>query len=265
MSNDPLSFVDTPEPAKTDAPDAPAQVDPPAVDVQPAPVVAIPEPPKVTDPAAQAQPPVQPDPAPRQDHTVPLAKYLDERNEFRDQIRTRDQQIAQLSQRLQAMEKPAQVPDVLQDPEGYARYVHDQAQQSFGAKQDELRVNMSEQMVLSGPQASAYPEALKDFNVAVQSDPFLRQRVASSVHPAQEILNWHRQHKLLNDIGTDPDAWVLRRAAELQQQQGNPALQPTPKPALQVPPPSLGRAPAGPSAATVPVGPGQAFDSLFPG
>ena len=269
MTDDPLSFVDNQQLEPVNPPE-PAKAEPTAVTPEPAAVVANPtEPPKApvppAAPQAQGQPPVQPEPAPQQ-HTVPLAKYLDERNDYRSQISARDQQIAALQQRLQSIEKPVQAPDVLQDPEGYANFIKDQLTQDFSAQHDTLRVRMSEQMVLMSPQAADYPAAKAAFKDAIQQDPFLFQKVNESVHPAQEILNWHRQHKLLNDIGSDPDAWVLRRAAELQQQQAlNPAAQPSPKPALQIPAPSLGRAPAGPSAATAPAGPGQAFDALFSG
>lgn len=268
MTDDPLSFVDNQQPDPVNPPE-PAKADPVAAPPDPAAVVVNPpEPPKAPVPpvAPQAlQPPVQPEPAPQQ-HTVPLAKYLDERNDYRSQIGARDQQIAALQQRLQAMEKPAQPPDVIQDPDGYAKFIKDQLTQDFSAQHDTLRVRMSEQMVLMSPGAADYPAAKEAFKEAIQKDPFLFERVNASVHPAQEILNWHRQHKLLNDIGTDPDAYVRRRYAELTAANpANPAApgQPIPKPALQAPPPSLGRAPAGPSAGTAPVGPGQAFDALF--
>lgn len=265
MTNDPLSFVDTPEPAKADAPDAPAQVDPPAAEPKPAPVVdPKPAAPDTVQAAPQAQPqPVAEQPA-KTDHTVPLPKYLDTYNELREtKARLRD-----LEQQLQAKEKPAQAPDPIQDPDGYAQFIRDQLTQDFTSQNGVLRVQMSEQMVLSGPQGADYPAAREAFAQAIQNDPYLRERVKSSQHPAQEILNWYRQHKLLNDIGTDPDAYVRRRYAELTAADPqNPAaiVPPVTKPAPQIPAPSLTRAPAGPSAATVPVGPGQAFDTLFSG
>lgn len=265
MTDDPLSFVDNqPEPVN---PPEPAKAEPAVV--EPAPVAVVnSEPSKAPEPPALAvQPPVQPEPAPQQ-HTVPLAKYLDERNDYRSQIGARDREIAALQQRLQALEKPAQAPDVLQDPDGYANYIKDQLTQDFSAQHDTLRVRMSEQMVLMSPAAADYPAAKEAFAQAIQQDPHLFHKVNASIHPAQEILNWHRQHKLLSDIGTDPDAYVRRRYAELTAvNPANPAApgQPIPKPALQIPAPSLGRAPAGPSAGTAPVGPGQAFDALFSG
>lgn len=280
MTNDPLSFID--EAPATETLEAPKTPDP--VTSEPAPATGEPardaqgrftapkEPvaaaPAAPDPAPQATPPAPATPAPEQQHTVPLAKYLDERNDLRGQISARDQQLAALQQRLQAFEKPAQVPDVLQDPEGYAKHIREQLTQDFTAQNDTLRVRMSEQMVLMSPQAGDYPAAKEAFRAAIEQDPYLFERVNASVHPAQEILNWHRQHKLLADIGTDPDAYVRRRFAELTAA-GNPpnpaAVQPAPKPAPQIPAPSLGRAPAGPGAGAVPVGSGQAFDALFPG
>lgn len=266
MTNDPLSFVDKQEPAKADAPDAPAQVDPPAADPKPAPVV---DPKPAAPDPAQAAPQAQPQPVaePRQDpqHTVPLPKYLDTYNELRE-VKAQNRE---LQQKLQAMEKPVPVPDPIQDPDGYAQHMKEMLTQDFTTQNNILRVQMSEQMVMSGPQGAEYPAARDAFKEAIQNDPYLRERVKSSQHPAQEILNWYRQHKLLNDIGTDPDAYVRRRYAELTaadpQNPGVVNPPPTIKPAPQIPAPSLTGAPAGPSAGTSPVGPGQAFDTLFSG
>jgi hypothetical protein len=265
MTDDPLSFVDNQQPDPVNPPE-PAKAEPVAAPPDPAAVVANPpEPPKAPDkaPAPQAQQPVA---EPPKDHYFPLAKHLDEKAQWREESRALQGQLRELQQRLQAMEKPAQPPDVIQDPDGYAKFIKDQLTQDFSAQHDTLRVRMSEQMVLMSPGAADYPAAKEAFKEAIQKDPFLFERVNASVHPAQEILNWHRQHKLLNDIGTDPDAYVRRRYAELTAANpANPAApgQPIPKPALQAPPPSLGRAPAGPSAGTAPIGPGQAFDALF--
>jgi hypothetical protein len=262
MTNDPLSFVDNQEPAKADAPAAPAQVDPPAADPKPAPVVDPKPAPDPAQTAPQAQPAAE---QPAKDHTVPLPKYLETFHELRE---TKNR-MRELEQQLQAKEKPAQAPDPLQDPEGYAQFIREQLTQDFTSQNGVLRVQMSEQMVLSGPQGAEYPAAREAFAQAIQNDPYLRERVKSSQHPAQEILNWYRQHKLISEIGSDPDAFVRRRYAELTaadpQNPGVVNPPPTIKPAPQIPAPSLSRAPAGPSAGTTPVGPGQAFDTLFSG
>jgi hypothetical protein len=265
MTNDPLSFVDNQEPAKADAPAAPAQVDPPAADPKLAPVVdpksAAPDPAHAA-PQAQLQPVAE---QPAKDHTVPLPKYLDTYNELRET----KARMRELEQQLQAKEKPAQAPDPLQDPEGYAQFIREQLTQDFTSQNGVLRVQMSEQMVMSGPQAADYTAARDAFKEAIVNDPYLRERVKSSQHPAQEILNWYRQHKLISEIGSDPDAYVRRRYAELTaadpQNPGGVNPPPTIKPAPQIPAPSLSRAPAGPSSRSTPVGPGQAFDSLFSG
>lgn len=261
MTDDPLSFVDNQQPEPVNPPE-PAKVEPAAAPPEPAAVVANPaEPPKAPVPPVAPQAQVQPQSQP--DHTVPLAKYLDSYNEARE-LKRENQRLKQEIQAKNA--PPVQAPDPLQDPEGFRQHMMEEAKRAWEPEVRNSRLLMSEQIARQqfGDEAvTAAMDALEKSN-----DPLAFQKIMNSPHPGGEVVNWHRQHKLLNDIGTDPDAYVRRRYAELTAADpANPAAPglSNPKPALQIPPPSLGRAPAGPSAATVPVGPGQAFDALFSG
>src|SRR5262245_10628712 len=131
MTNDPLSFIDE-APAK-ETPEAPKTPEP--VTIEPAPATSEPardaqgrfsaakdpvaEAPKAPDPAPQAAPPpapATPEPVKTQEHTVPLATYLEAFNGHRDLKR----ENARLRQQLEAKTAPPpQLPDPIQDPDGY--------------------------------------------------------------------------------------------------------------------------------------------------
>ena len=110
-------------------------------------------------------------------------------------------------------------------------------------------------------------EAQQAFLAAVGQNPMLQQQLQGQIHPYDFVVKWHRQHKLMSEIGQDPEAWRKSEAekiraqvlAELQGQGVSPA------PSSQQPPPSVVGRPAAARAGTVPVGGGNAFDNLFKG
>ncbi len=60
----------------------------------------------------------------KKDDTVPLAKYLDDRNRYKAELEQRDLTIKQIQDRLEAFEKKhapkeAEAPDYVEDPQGY--------------------------------------------------------------------------------------------------------------------------------------------------
>lgn len=280
MTTDPLSFIDeapaanepeapqTPEPASSEAPPAtggPARDEQGRFTAPKEPVAAAA--PMAPDPAPQAQTPAPATPAPvePQEHTVPLAKYLESFHEARE-LKRENQRLRQEAQ-TRSSPRP-QAPDPIQDPDGYRQHIMDEVKQGWAPELEKSRLAMSEQMArqqFGEEKVNAAFEALEQAN-----DPFAYQRIMQSAHPAGELVKWHQQKQLLDQIGTDPDAYVRRRYAELNPadpSNPNPAAiaQPSPKPALQIPAPSLGRAPAGPSAGMAPMGEGHAFDALFSG
>jgi hypothetical protein len=110
-------------------------------------------------------------------------------------------------------------------------------------------------------------EARQAFLSAVGQNPMLQQQLQGQIHPYDFVVKWHKQHKLMSEIGQDPEAWRKSEAekiraqvlAELQGQGVQPA------PSSQQPPPSVVGRPAAARAGTVPVGGGNAFDNLFKG
>lgn len=247
MTDDPLAFTEkTEETTQPVAPAAAPAADPVAKPVETSPPAAAP-----TD----------------QGHNVPLPKYLDTYNELRDAKR-------RLQQLEEEQKSKAETPDALLDPEGFAAH----QQQIFEERMWDQRCNLSEVAAKRFYGKEVVDAAFQALQA--QSDPMVGMRIRQAADPWDYIVNWHKREKLLQDIGEDPDAYKARIIAEAaaaaagqsEATNGGPARAPDGKfiaastqQARTVPAASLSRAPSGGKASDVPVGPGQAFDTVFAG
>jgi hypothetical protein len=242
MSDEKLNFLDAEEPA-----------------------AAAPEP---SAPVIEAEKPAAPEPEPQGDgrardpetgRFVPISALLDERDKRQAETRKREDLEAQL-QRYQQPQQPEYVPT---DPSGIIQYaLAEQQRVAFNE-----RLNTSELMARQAFGEDVVTEAQKAFLSAVGQNPMLQQQLQGQIHPYDFVVKWHKQHKLMSEIGQDPEAWRKSEAekiraqvlAELQGQGVSPAR------SSQQPPPSVVGRPAAARAGTVPIGPGNAFDNLFRG
>jgi hypothetical protein len=242
MSDEKLNFLDAEEPA-TPAPEPSA-------------------------PVIEAEKPAAPEPEPQGDgrardpetgRFVPISALLDERDKRQAETRKREE----LEQQLQRYQQPQQPEQVPTDPSGIIQYaLAEQQRIAFNE-----RLNTSELMARQAHGEDIVSEAQQAFLAAVGQNPMLQQQLQGQIHPYDFVVKWHRQHKLMSEIGQDPEAWRKSEAekiraqvlAELQGQGVSPA------PSSQQPPPSVVGRPAAARAGSVPVGPGNAFDNLFRG
>jgi len=242
MSDEKLNFLDAEEPA-TPAPEPSA-------------------------PVIEAEKPAAPEPEPQGDgrardpetgRFVPISALLDERDKRQAETAKRIDLEAQL-QRYQQPQQPEQIPT---DPSGIIQYaLAEQQRIAFNE-----RLNTSELMARQAHGEDIVSEAQQAFLAAVGQNPMLQQQLQGQIHPYDFVVKWHKQHKLMSEIGQDPEAWRKSEAekiraqvlAELQGQGVSPA------PSSQQPPPSVVGRPAAARAGTVPTGPGNAFDNLFRG
>ena len=242
MSDEKLNFLDAEEPA-TPAPEPSA-------------------------PVIEAEKPAAPEPEPQGDgrardpetgRFVPISALLDERDKRQAETAKRIDLEAQL-QRYQQPQQPEYVPT---DPSGIIQYaLAEQQRVAFNE-----RLNTSELMARQAHGEDIVSEAQQAFLSAVGQNPMLQQQLQGQIHPYDFVVKWHRQHKLMSEIGQDPEAWRKSEAekiraqvlAELQGQGVQPAQ------SSQQPPPSVVGRPAAARAGTVPIGPGNAFDNLFRG
>lgn len=242
MSDEKLNFLDAEEPA-TPAPEPSA-------------------------PVIEAEKPAAPEPEPQGDgrlrdpetgRFVPISALLDERDKRQAETRKREDLEAQL-QRYQQPQQPEQIPT---DPSGIIQYaLAEQQRIAFNE-----RLNTSELMARQSHGEEIVSQAQQAFLAAVGQNPMLQQQLQGQIHPYDFVVKWHKQHKLMSEIGQDPEAWRKSEAekiraqvlAELQGQGVQPAQ------SSQQPPPSVVGRPAAARAGSVPTGPGNAFDNLFKG
>jgi len=242
MSDEKLDFLDAEEPAAV-APGATPQT------VEAAPLAA-PEPEPQGDGRARD---------PETGRFVPISALLDERDKRQAETRKRED----LEQQLQRYQQPQQPEYVPTDPSGIIQYaLAEQQRVAFNE-----RLNTSELMARQAHGEDIVSEAQQAFLSAVGQNPMLQQQLQGQIHPYDFVVKWHKQHKLMSEIGQDPEAWRKSEAekiraqvlAELQGQGVQPAR------SSQQPPPSVVGRPAAARAGSVPVGPGNAFDNLFRG
>ena len=130
------------------------------------------------------------------------------------------------------------------------------------------RLDTSEMIVRGQAGDEVVDAAQQAFLEARQNDPSLQQKFDSQKHPYAWLMSWHKQHQIMSEIGTDPEAWrnaqLEKLRAELLQSQKTPAAVAQPSAPSQQPPPSLAAQPAARHAPTPHVGPGNAFDRAIP-
>lgn len=161
-----------------------------------------------TEEAAEAEPEEptpEPEPAKEEPVMVPLAAVHAERDKNKD-----------LSRRLEAIEaqaspqpQPVKMPDVFQDPEGFARSMQQQMEQV----QLNTSLNASEIAARQVHGDEAVDAALASAKNAGIQQQFLNHR-----HPWGEMVKWHEQQSFLQEVGNDPEAYKQRLRDEIRQE-----------------------------------------------
>lgn len=266
--SDKLSFLDRqrdePQAAAPPAPSEPVAAPPP----EPAQAATPPEP----QPASQEQAGAQAEQANGRERDPETGKFvppglLEERKKRQTLERELQELRAQQAQRQQPQqEQPEYSFD--DDPANYLRH---QIQTTQEAQLD-TQLNISEMIARSQKGDEAVDAALSDWEEFQKANGAVAhgiwQQFMQARHPYDSLLKWHNQHKIISEIGSDPEAWRNaereRIRAELMQGQNAPAVAQTSAPSQQPPPPSLASAPSAARPAPPHVGPGQAFDKAIP-
>lgn len=200
---------------------------------------------------------------------VPLATYLDEREK-------RKEAEKKLSEREAAepdMEFTA--PDPKEDPEGYAQYT----QQVQVLTTVNERLNFSEKFARK-EHGDEVVDKVKAWTTAkFEEDPAFAQRILFDADPYEAALKEYNDDQLRGQTqGMTPEeieefkAWKASKAGggSTTQNNGGAAVttQPAasaakPQPAVETPPTTINGESAAGGAHSIPIGPGQAFDSIF--
>jgi hypothetical protein len=212
----------------------------------------------IAEPVEQPSPePVVEAEAPKEERAIPLATFLDQR----DELKATKRRLAE----LEANRQQSAAPSPFDDPDAYNGYVQEQITSALTNQ----RMAMSDVMARQAHGAETVEKAAEWASSRAETDPVFRaswvQTLQSSPHPIDWIVQQHKRDALLSDIGDSPDAWFEREAAK----RGYAALSapvvaaqaapmnPAPRP--QAPPKSIA---GDASPANAPIAPGT-FDWSF--
>lgn len=210
------------------------------------------------EPAQQPQPEEpKPEPQPEaKDHTVPLPKYLDLRDEVKELRRFKAEQEAKAT--------PQAAPDPDDDPRGFAAH----QEQQFQARLTQQKFEMSDVLARQAHKPEAVETALQWAEEKAKADPTFVAGYMAEPHPVDWIVRQHQRDTLVSQLPPDVsslDELIERKIAErgLASAAGSPAVVP-PAPTPAAPKPSLVNAPSGGGAQEVAMGTVAALDAVFP-
>lgn len=154
---------------------------------------------------------------------MPYGAYKDEKTKRQEAERLageRERELAQLRQALaqQQAQQPAQQPiDLFQDPEGYNRSIQEEIQRI----RFETRLAQAQQIAFAKHGFAVVDEAERFVMSQVASNPTLEARVAAAPNRWEEAVKILNEHKLLQEIGQDPDSYRQRIIAEYEASRSN--------------------------------------------
>lgn len=178
-----------------------------------APQAETPEPEAEVAETVVAETPVVSQPeAQREDHRVPLAELKAERERrqsYERDLANERARFAALEQQVVAMQRmqtPVQPPDIFENPDAFV-----QARvQSSEARQYQVMMYNAKLVAEARFTEQAVTEAQEAFDALVTQGrihPAEAQQVMSSPNPFAEAVKWHQRHKVVSEVGTDPNAY----------------------------------------------------------
>lgn len=214
------------------------------------------------EPTPEAPQPPQPEPQPApQEHTVPLAKYLDTRDELKELKRYKAEQEAKLQQ-----QQAPKAPDPIDDPDGFAAYQDRRFQQQLAAQKFEMSDTLAKQTHGDEVVKNATEWALKK----AESDPVFASQYMREPHPIDWMVRQHQRDSFVSQLPTDVsslDELIEREIAKRGLSAPPAASAPAPAATVQpvaAPTPSLVNQPSSGGIATVAGGATSALETVFP-
>ena len=123
----------------------------------------------------------------------------------------------------QTAEPPEQIPDLFENPQGYAEFMQRGFQRELAQrdqKMELLRIEMSMENAHArhGEAFSAAYDALsKMAEIKTQENIEIGRRILRSPNPGEALVRWHKQNETLRLIGDDPDKYRQTIADETRQ------------------------------------------------
>ena len=180
----------------------------------------------------------------KEPHVVPLATFLDKRDEAKELKR----KLAEAEQRIQQYQQPqapVEIPDPYERPKEYQAYVNNQVEeQAF-----RLRLDMSGQFAEQQHGKDKVEEAVAWAQEQGRFDPTFGVRLRNQPNPVGWVVDQYRRDQFFQQYGSDPSALAAQGAQQANQgqiapQPAAPAFAPTAVTPKQAPPRSLATAPS---------------------
>lgn len=175
-----------PEPVQAEQQEQPVEATP---EVEEAPQV---EEPKAQEPQAETEP-----------KDIPYAVFKSTRDDYKAQLEELKRVVAE-AQRPKP--EPVKPPDMYEDPEGYQRFQYQQTQNAVLS----ARADLSEIMAAETHGQEAVDAAFEAAKAAGEVGRFI-----NSKHPYGDMVKWHKQQQVVQEIGTDPVAYREKIKAEI--------------------------------------------------
>jgi hypothetical protein len=177
--------------------------------------------PKAADAETPAQPqavePTKAEPVaadkPPPEEAIPSWRLREEtqrRREAEERLAATSAQLQQFLQRQQQQRQPEPLPDLIEQPEAYARAIEQRLTQQF--EQRDIARSLFRADKQYGEEFRKAYEAFNSPQYA--NDEHLLQRVRNSYDQGEAILAWHREQEVLREIGNNPVTYRQKLEAE---------------------------------------------------
>lgn len=163
---------------------------------EPAPEAQTEEPVTPAEPVEEPKAEADPEPA-KETPMVPLAALQEVRG-----------QLQELKAMMPQPEQP-KAPDPLDDPQGYQAY----QQQHVANSTLNVKLDLSEDMARTAHGDAVVDEAFQAFQAT--ADQATRQAIMAARSPWNEVVKWHKQNQVAQEIGNDPAAYAAKVEAEI--------------------------------------------------
>lgn len=183
------------------------------------------------------------------DHTVPLATFLDKRDEAKELKRQLAEARAEV-QRYQTPQQPVEIPDPYERPKEYQAYIQNQMEDNAFNMRLEMSGHFAEQVHGKDTVDAAVTWAQEQG----RNDPTFGVRLRNQPNPVGWVVEQHKRELFYNQYGSDPSALAAQGAPQANQVQPAPQMVAPVTTQRQAPPRSLAAAPSTAGHQTIPTG-----------
>lgn len=172
---------------------------------------------------------------------VPLSAVQAERQRAKEAIEQVNALRTQLAD-FQSQQAQKAIPDSYDDPQGFAAYQQQLVTQQVQQAVTHQRFMDSRERALAAHGQEFIDEVADWAGGVAATDPTFETRMMAQADPAQWVIDQKKRSDMLKEFEADPDAYALRRAAELGHATITPVIEATQPQARNLGPKSLASA-----------------------